>query len=187
MNSISFCRTSASEATSDFRLPKYLSSDGEVPSLLAGKILRYDSVICAAEVSNAVSEIHPDVNLAIMVCDLVDDLHRNGGVNVMPSEETKARRTPCDATETFSLESSLPAVVARTSNTVDLCDDSRSVHVWCGCNSSRVYDVPSGMPSSPLWKSSVMQTRRSVSSVALWITTIGSSCRVTSPRGRNRQ
>ncbi len=70
MNSISFCRTSASEATSDFRLPKYLSSDGEVPSLLAGKILRYDSVICAAEVSNAVSEIHPDVNLAIMVCAL---------------------------------------------------------------------------------------------------------------------
>src|SRR5258708_4919547 len=57
---------------SNFRLPKYLSSDGEVPSLLEGKILRYDSVICAAEVSNAVSEIHPDINLAIRVCDLVD-------------------------------------------------------------------------------------------------------------------
>jgi len=87
----------------------------------------------------------------------------------MPSEEIKAKTTPCDSTLTFSLESFLPpALVASTFNAVGLCDESRSVHVWCGCNSSVQYTETSGTPRRFLVGSDLMQTDRSVSSVALW-------------------
>ena len=61
---------------SSLRFPENLSYDGETASLLSGEIFRDQITVRATEVVDAVGPILADVNLAIGIGDLVDDVHR---------------------------------------------------------------------------------------------------------------
>lgn len=56
-------------------LPKNLSADGEVTALLSSEVGSDELAAGAAKVIDAVGDILPDVNLAVRISDLVDDLH----------------------------------------------------------------------------------------------------------------
>lgn len=57
------------------RLPENLSCDGKVESLIPGEVLRDEVIVSATKVVDAVGTILANVNLAIRVGDLVDNVH----------------------------------------------------------------------------------------------------------------
>ena len=56
-------------------LLKYFFSDGEVPSLLSGKVFFDELAVGTSKVVNGVGEILTDVDLPVWVGDLVNNLH----------------------------------------------------------------------------------------------------------------
>lgn len=58
-----------------FRFPKYLSPYGEVAPLFSREIVLERLALRAPVIVDAVGAVLSDVNLAVRVCDLVNDVH----------------------------------------------------------------------------------------------------------------
>lgn len=58
-----------------WKLHEYFFSDGEVPSLLSGKILFDKLTVGTAKVIDGIGEVLTDVDLPVWVGDLVNNLH----------------------------------------------------------------------------------------------------------------
>ncbi len=56
-------------------LQEYLFSDGEVPSLLSGKVFFDELAVGTSKVVDGVGEVLTDVDLPVWVGDLVNNLH----------------------------------------------------------------------------------------------------------------
>lgn len=56
-------------------LQKYFFSDGEVPSLLSGKVFFYELAVGTSKVVDGVGDVLTDVDLPVWISDLVNNLH----------------------------------------------------------------------------------------------------------------